>query len=401
MKVLLVTDSYWPEIRSASKLMVDLAGELKSRGHEVIVITTWPKYNLDANLSLDGIKADSVAGEIRVIRVKALPLHNSGYLIRGVAQLLLPIILIYKLITLKIRVEAAIVYSPPLPLAFVGLWCKKFGAKFILNLQDLFPQNAVDLGIMRNKWLVKLFFLIEKYCYSYADSITVHSNGNADVIRRRFPGFKNKIKTIHNWIEIANGCASCSDIDYRLKFGITKKYVAVFAGVIGPSQGLEIILGIAEALKYRDDLLFLIVGDGTEKQKLIDLKNSKNLHNVQFENFVSSENYSDLLKICSIGLVCLSSKNKMPVVPGKILGYMAAGMPIASFLHDESDGHQIVADAKCGITASSSNAGDCISKFELLMSRADDFELIGKNGFEYASKNFDKRVCIDKIEALF
>ena len=121
------------------------------------------------------------------------------------------------------------------------------------------------------------------------------------------------------------------------------------------------------------------MGDGTEKQKLVDLKNSKNLHNVQFENFVSSENYSDLLKICSIGLVCLSSKNKTPVVPGKILGYMAAGIPIASFLHDESDGHQIVADAKCGITASSSNIGDCISKFELLMSKADDFALIGKN----------------------
>jgi len=400
MRVLLVTDSYWPEIRSASKLMVDLAEELKSRGHDVIVMTTWPKYNLDANLNLSSFKTDEVTSGIRVIRVKSLPLHNSGYLVRGIAQLLLPIIFIYKLITHEIRVEAAIVYSPPLPLAFVGIWCKKNRAKFILNLQDLFPQNAVDLAIMRNKWLVKFFFLMEKYCYSCADSITVHSNGNAHNIRRRYPRLINKIEIIHNWIEIAHESSQYGYIDYRLKFGITRKYIAVFAGVIGPSQGLEIILGVAEALRYRNDLLFLIVGEGTDKQKLIDLKKTMNLDNVQFENFVSSENYPNLLKICSIGLVCLSSKNKTPVVPGKILGYMAASLPIASFLHNESDGHQIIADAKCGVTASSSDVDDCISKFELLMLKANEFQLIGKNGFEYASKHFDKRVCIDKIEVL-
>jgi colanic acid biosynthesis glycosyl transferase WcaI len=400
MKLLLVTDSYWPEIRSASQLMIDLASELRQRGHDVIVITAWPEYNIDRDFDIKSIEPDVLHNDIRVIRVKTLPLHNVGYLIRGIAQILLPVFFIYKLILLKIKVDAVIVYSPPLPLSFVGLWCKFYDAKFVLNLQDIFPQNAVDLGIMKNKLLVRFFMLMEKFCYFRCDWITAHSNGNVKLIQERFPNLSKKIILIHNWVDINLTDEGNNNIDFKERFKITRKYIAVFAGVMGPSQGLEIILKIAKALKYRQDLQFLFVGNGTEKKKMIELSKKYKLDNVQFEDFISTEYYQDLLKICSIGLVCLSPMNKTPVVPGKILGYMAASIPIAAFLQDESDGHQVVNEAACGVAASSSNEVDCIYKFEQLMSKVHEFEAIGKSGFKYASENFNRKMCIDKIEAL-
>ncbi len=86
------------------------------------------------------------------------------------------------------------------------------------------------------------------------------------------------------------------------------------------------------------------------KRKDLNISQKKNdLNNVRFENFVSRDDYSDLLKICSLGMVCLSPKNKTPVIPGKILGYMASGLPVAAFLHKSSDGHKVIKNSGCGL----------------------------------------------------
>ena len=96
MKILLVTDSYPPEIRSASHLMLELAEELHSRKHQVTVITTWPEYNIDQNSKARSFSEKEIENGITVLRVKTLPHHNVNYLLRGVAQLLMPVKFIRK-----------------------------------------------------------------------------------------------------------------------------------------------------------------------------------------------------------------------------------------------------------------------------------------------------------------
>ena len=111
-------------------------------------------------------------------------------------------------------------------------------------------------------------------------------------------------------------------------------------------------------------------------------------------------NYIDLLKICSIGLVCLSPENTTPVVPGKILGYMAAGLPIAAFLQSSSDGHIIIKSAQCGFSASSDDKDACVELMEHLLSLKDSFPKFGYNGKNYAKKHFSKQICISKLESI-
>lgn len=403
MKILLVTDSYPPEIRSASHLMLELAQELQHRGHEVTVITTWPEYNLDNNQVHKIFNEFENENGISVIRVKTLPHHNVNYIVRGLSQLVMPLQFLIKLRRYKVRPNAVIVYSPPLPLALVGTWLRRQGVRHLLNIQDLFPQNAIDLGILTSKLQIKFFQALERYAYRTADIVTVHSEGNRRMMLDQHPEIESKLKLLHNWVDIDHHNPSVhgathTAVDFRKKWDIQHKYIAVFAGVMGPSQYLELILNIAERMQDQSDLLFLLVGDGKEKPKLQELAKQKKLSNVRFEGFIARDVYPDLLSICSIGLVCLSPQNKTPVVPGKILGHMAAGIPVAAFLHTASDGHELIKTSGCGVSANSVDLKASEQVLRNLMQNTSTFDSIGELGRQYAIKHFSKDVCVSDLE---
>ncbi len=167
MKILLLTDSYPPEIRSASHLMYELAHGLKNRGHDIAVATTMPQYNLTKEHVSVEYKNIMVEDGVTVIRVKTPPLHKVGYFKRGLAHLVLPVIFC-RLIKRSVifRPDIIIVYSPPLTLGIAGVRLKDyFKSKFILNIQDIFPQNAIDLGIISNLLIIRFFEAQEKWIY--------------------------------------------------------------------------------------------------------------------------------------------------------------------------------------------------------------------------------------------
>ena len=274
MHILLVTDSYPPEIRSASHLMLELAQELQRRGHEITVMTTWPEYNLDQAATHKTFNELENENGIRVIRIKTLPHHNVNYIIRGLSQLLMPLQFLIKLWRYKIKPQASIVYSPPLPLALVGSWLRRSGVRYLLNIQDLFPQNAIDLGILRSTSQIKFFKALERFAYRTADIVTVHSEGNRKMLLQQHPDLPTKFELLHNWVDVEHHSDKQVTVDFRKKWGITQKHIAVFAGVMGPSQYLDLILNIAAHMQDRTDLLFLMVGDGKEKERLQHLVQS-------------------------------------------------------------------------------------------------------------------------------
>ena len=400
MRILLVTDSYPPEIRSASHLMLELAQELQRRGHSITVITTWPEYNLDEREDIKQFDELEVDEGIQIIRVKTLPHHNVNYLVRGLAQLLMPAQFLYKLRKYKIKVDWAVVYSPPLPLALVGSWLRRQGVRTLLNIQDLFPQNAIDLGILRHPLQIKFFRALERYAYRTADAVTVHSEGNRKVLLHEHPTLQSSLHLLHNWVDIDHHEDDKTAIDFRAQWNIEHKLIAVFAGVMGPSQYLTLILQLAERLRDQSELLFLFVGDGKERESLQAIAKDKQLDNVRFEGFISRESYPDLLKACDIGLVCLSPQNQTPVVPGKILGHMASGLPVVAFLHSASDGHQLILDANCGVVADSANVDACEHALRSLISQRATFSMIGARGKSYAKQNFSKEICVSTLEKL-
>ena len=380
--------------------MLELAEELHSCKHHVTVITTWPEYNLDHDSTLQRFSEIEVENGITVLRVKTLPHHNVNYLLRGMSQLLMPLQFLRKLRQHRIQPDALVVYSPPLPLALVGSWLQRNKIRFVLNVQDLFPQNAIDLGILSNPLQVRFFRALENFAYRTADVVTVHSEGNLRAVLQQYPNLASKFRILHNWVDVDYLESSVTQTDFRKKWNIKQKHIAVFAGVMGPSQYLELLLQVAEQMQDDTELLFLLVGRGQEKEKLQKLAQEKSLSNVRFEGFVSREAYPDLLRICSIGLVCLSPQNKTPVVPGKILGFMAAGLPVAAFLQTSSDGHGIVKSAQCGFSADSEDKDACVQSMRNLLSQKDSFAKLGQKGKRYTTEYFSKEVCVSQLESM-
>ncbi|MGA1866917.1 MAG: glycosyltransferase family 4 protein [bacterium] len=402
MHILLITDSYPPEIRSASHLMQELAESLLERRHKVSIVTCFPKYNLISNRK-NSFRKLTIKDNITILRLKTLPHHKVNFIVRGLSQLTLPYIFLWnikKYITQKI--DVVIVYSPPLPLAIVGNKIKKLhGAEYILNVQDIFPQNAIDLGILRNKLLIKFFEILEKNSYKCADKIVVHSKGNKNFLIKKKDIPEDRVHIIHNWIDISPYINLQRTGELRKKYDIEDKFIFLFAGIIGPSQGLDLIINIAYKIKEISDICFLFIGDGTEKEKLIKKAKCFGLNNILFKTFISKEDYPKLLKNVDIGMACLTSKNKTPVVPGKILGYMAAGIPVAAFLNRESDGHTIIKEAACGYTADSDNEAKVLEIILQIYNERNRLKQYGENGFKYISANFEKNICIDQLEKLF
>jgi len=380
--------------------MLELAEEFNLRKHRVTVITTWPEYNLDQDAVPIDFNEKETKNGITVLRIKTLSHHNVNYLLRGVSQLLMPLQFLWKLRKHRIKLDALVVYSPPLPLALVGCWFRRKNIRFVLNVQDLFPQNAIDLGILTNSLHIRFFRALENFVFHTADVVTVHSEGNQQMVLQQYPNLASKLNILHNWVDISLNKSTYTQTDFRKKWDIQQKHVAIYAGVMGPSQNLELLLHVAEQMQDESELLFLLVGDGKEKEKLQKIALEKSLNYVRFEGYVSREAYPDLLRICSIGLVCLSPLNKTPVVPGKILGYMAAGLPIAAFLQTSSDGHRIIKSAQCGFSADSADKDSCVKSMKNLLSQSNSFSKLGHNGKSYASKHFSKEVCISQLESM-
>lgn len=402
MKFLIVSDAYPPEIRSAAHLMQELAEELRDRKHGVTVATCYPKYNLAEEMPKT-FPPLAIENGIRVLRIKSLPHHKVSFIVRGLSQLILP-----GLFNAGIRrrlkgesFDAVIVYSPPLPLWRVGSRIKAdHGARFILNVQDLFPQNAVDLNALRNPLLIRYFRRMERRAYRAADVVTVHSEGNRDFLLGRKAMSPDKLAVLHNWVDMDAGPAENGSGRFRKAWGLKDKFVFFFGGVIGPAQGLDLIIEAARELRHERNIAILLVGDGTERRKLERLASGYGLDNVVFKPFISKADYRELLAEVDVGLVCLRPENRTPVVPGKILGYMAEGLPVAALLNRESDGHAVIRDSGCGFSDLSGDARKAARLMQTMYELRSGMKALGELGRRFAAVHYAKQACVDSLEAL-
>jgi glycosyltransferase involved in cell wall biosynthesis len=236
--------------------MFDMATGLRDRGHQVAVLTCYPRYNLTkedrAFQRPAKWKNESIEKGIEVVRVDAKGVHNTGPFLRGVAFLMLPLLFRRAGAALD-RVDAIIHYSPPLTLGVSAVWLKKrFEAVYIMNVQDIFPQNAIDLGVLRNKGAIAFFHVVEDYCYRNADCITCHSQGNAVFLTNK-PGNGGKVRVVYNWVDPGEYRVQC-DGSVRERLGLDGRFIVFFGGVMGFAQDLRTVVECARLLRNRREI---------------------------------------------------------------------------------------------------------------------------------------------------
>ena len=330
MKILLIADSFPPEKNSASVQLRDLADELSKHCDELTVLL--PSSDITCPVETNNRCA------YHTIKLKVLPFKNINLIWRAINEFLMPFLMIYRLIFFtkqKYNFDLIIWYSPSIfhgPLVAFLKWKSK--AKCYLIIRDIFPEWAVDLGLM-SKGIPYFFFkLIANFQYAIADVIAVQTNGNKSYFNQGRRSYNNKIHVLENWLATPkyNNCS----IDFR-NLSLTTQKIAVYAGNMGIAQNVEVLLDLAQKCLIHRDITFLFVGRGSEVKRLQNLKNKHNLHNVYFFDEIDPYEIPALYKNCTVGLLALSDQHKTHNIPGKFISYMQAGLPCFGVINSGND----------------------------------------------------------------
>ena len=403
MNILILTDSFPPEIKSSANLLFELSEDLAESGHQVTVITGFPKHyinNIDQRYMGKLFLCERM-NKVKVIRLLSISFIRHIPVIRGLDQFLLSVIFFFGGISLG-KQNVILTYSPPLPLGISAYLLGKIKkAPFIFNVQDIFPQSVIDLGLLKSKFLITISELMEKFIYKKAHYITVHSEGNRENIISKNVN-PEKVVTIHNWVDTdLIKPVKTQDNNFREKNNLKDKFVVSFAGTMGFAQGLEIVVNCAELLKSYKNILFLLVGDGIKKDGLINKAEDMQLNNIKFLPVQSKKVYPFILYTSDICLVTLDKKVLTPAVPAKLLNIMASGRPVVASMNLKGDAPKIIKSAECGYCIDADDVKGFSETILKLYNNPTLREDMGKNGRSYAVKYFSRQVCVRKYEKLF
>ena len=337
MKILMVVAYFIPEIGSAAHVYFDLARAFINRGHEVDVITSYPrKFNLNNTDQLKEFPEEETINTINVHRVKH-PQTRDNILIRGLEHFLLSHYYFKKYCEIGKNFDICLFYIPPLPLYFLAKKIKRYDSTpSVLNFQDFHPQELTDIGLLKNPFMIKILEHIEREAYTHADYITVLSHGGIEYIVQR-GGNPEKISHIYNGILPSDCQHFFKKRDFKKMQGIEDKFLISYAGILSPFQGIDNILDVSRLLTDNPDIIFFIVGDGMIKEHLTQRIADENLSNVRLLPLQPRADYFNIINSSDINLISLDDRMKAPCLPGKTINLFAAGKPVIAIVGKDSE----------------------------------------------------------------
>jgi colanic acid biosynthesis glycosyl transferase WcaI len=410
MKTILTLEPGFPPELASSRLYFEFAREMTKLGHNVLVVTVFPrKYLLSKEEKYSiNMKAKrkffyfELMNNFIVMRIK--PQFSSNSLLsRILEQILVPISLLIGglLMGMNLPKKNTVIHCtiPPLFIGFSAcLIGRLLSFPVIVRVQDAHPDALVKLGLIKNRTLIRLLEIIEKFVYLRVDYITVIGDTYKEHIISR--GISpDKVILIPNWADVSK-ISQNTDLKFRKDMKLEGKFIITYAGTISWPQDLETVIRAAEILKKYENIVFLIVGEGIKKKLLIELSKKLNLNNVIFLPLQPREKYFEILKSSNICLVSLKKTFQSPSVPSKILDIMACAKPIVANIPLYGDTPKILKEAKCGLVVEPENPYLLAQLILLLYNNPALAEEMGKNGLHYLEKNFSLPTCIQKYEEI-
>ena len=380
MRILLVTDTFLPHTNSAARAMHELAGEFSRQGHTVSVLTSTRDIHGD-------VAVEQEQG-FEVIRVNAGKVIGSGRLSRAISEILLPFECWWRgrAEIRKHLPDILVFYSPSIFWGWlVGKIKNESGCYTYLILRDMFPQWAIDLGLLRAISPVTLLFrLFERWQYAVADCIGVQSPANLGYFEKRRANSDNT-QVLWNWI--VRGGSTVQSRVTRESLGLVDKCLFCYGGNIGIAQRMDALLDIATRLEDSSNAHFLIVGDGSERKRLSEKLAALSLSNVTMLPPLPQAEFDELLTWIDVGLVLLDPKLGTHNIPGKLLNYCAAGKPVIAQVNPGNDLIDVVHRYGAGL-ASPGDESAFMLNIQLLAADAEMRAQCGRNGKRLAAELF-------------
>lgn len=361
--------------------MRDLAHALAMQGHAPVVLT--PTSEPGPRVRLE--EADGV----QVLRVRALRTKDVPLARRALAECLLPWMLLHGLRRSALadeRWDGVVWYSPTI---FLGPLAKAFKRAHrcagYLILRDLFPDWAVDAGVMRKGGLAYRFFkAVERFQYRQADVIGVQTPSNAPLVARDAPP-DARIEVLHNWLAVPTPETDVSSVP-SLRH-LEGKTIFVYAGNMGVAQDMDAFVELARRMQDHEDVGFLFVGRGSELARLKAMA-ERDVPNLLVLDEVAPASLPALLARCHVGIVALHPSHGTHNIPGKFLTYLHAGLPVLARVNAGNDLAGFVEQENVGLVVQGDAPGLLHAHAARLAADAQLRNRMGMQGAEIAHRLF-------------
>lgn len=386
MRIALIADTFPPLRNSGAVQLRDLSREFVRQGHELTVLL--PSSDINEPWLIENSEG------VNVVRLKAPQTKDIGYVRRTLGELLMPFFMLYRLTKSPLandRWDGIVWYSPSIfhgPL--VSRLKGKSRCKSYLVIRDIFPEWAVDMGLMGRGLPYRFFDAVARYQYSVADVIGIQTPGNTNYFEHWRKRPRRKLEILQNWL----GQSEQIRCSIRLnQTSLAGRRVFVYAGNMGVAQGMDILLDLAEHLLHRADVGFLFVGRGSDVERLKTAVQNRKLENVLFFDEVHPDEIPDLYGQCSAGVVALDYRHKSHNIPGKFLTYMQSGLPVLANINPGNDLANMIRSEQVGQVCENNQLDELVRKAEELLVAID----VDTGLTERCIRLFEHEFAVEKI----
>jgi len=365
-----------------------LARELTQDGFRFTVITTTPHYNRDPSAEraqrlrpvFFGLvhRSDYFGTTVFHVRVRT---RASRVLRRAIDYAFFHVISVCIALTRRDHFDLILAASPPLTIGLAA-WIVSGIRRipFAYNVQEIYPDIAIDLGLLRNPFLIRVARWIETFVYHRARVlVTISERFRARIVAKGIPS--GKVEVIPNFANTDQIVPSYRENAFAARHGLTDKFVALYAGNLGLSQDFETILGASE--QAPPDVVFLVVGGGARAAWLSDEIRRRNSPSLRMLPYQDSSDLQELYAMSSVGLVTLQKDADRGTFPSKVYTIMSSGRPCVVISDLDSDAAELVASVGCGLAVS---PGDHEGLRRAIVELRDDpvkAEAMGRRGRDY------------------
>lgn len=401
MNILFLTMTSGFEHIESRGIYTDLMRKFCEEGHEV--------YIIHPNERRQGKDTSVVTkGKIHCLGVKTLNVTKTNVVEKGIGQLMLESQ--FKRALKKyfggVIFDVILYSTPPITFNDVIKYAKKASggkAMTYLLLKDIFPQNAVDMGMLSKKGvksvLYRMFRKKEEELYRISDFIGCMSPANVDYVIEHNPMVSNrKVEIAPNSLELLPDNQSVKDDadSIRQKYGLpTDKPIFIYGGNLGVPQGIPFLMKCLETNADRDDCHFVVVGSGTYYRQLADWYKERKPRAVTVMKGLPKEDYDRLVQACQVGLIFLDYRFTIPNYPSRLLSYLEYKMPIIACTDPNSDVGTLAASNGYGFYCPSND----VDAFTLAVDRMldSDIKAMGKKGYVFLKANYMVQHTYDAI----
>lgn len=400
MNILFITVVDIPSVTERG-IYTDLMREFRDRGENVyIVCPRERRYGKPTEYIEDH--------GINVLKVRTGNIKKTNPIEKGISTILIEsqFINAIKEYFKDIHFDLVLYSTPPITFEKVVRFIKaRDKCHTYLLLKDIFPQNAVDLGMIKKGSLLWRYFRNkEKRLYEISDFIGCMSKANVEYLLKHNPQINPRK------VEISPNCIkprpllhfNKSDKEFRDKYGIPDDAVVfIYGGNLGKPQGIDFLLDVLDCIKDKEEIFFLIVGSGTEYGRIETYLKQNKHKNVKLLNFLPKDSYDKILESCDVGLIFLDHRFTIPNFPSRLTSYMEAALPVAAATDVNTDLKDSLIESGCGLWAKSGDIEGFIKIIEKLASDESLRIQMGLNGRAYLEKYYTVSKQYDIIMSHF